>query len=70
MSRLDHSQGYRYADELLSNANPVEVVVNALDDWRKITAHALIETAEKRIAACINIDYQKGVLERAREELE
>jgi hypothetical protein len=71
MSRLDVIQGRQYADDLLA-ANTVsgmDKLVAGMQDWQTPTAQHLIDTATQRLVDGINPDYQRGVIERAKETL-
>jgi hypothetical protein len=62
---IDYRTGWRMADEMLSTANPVEVLVCADEGWKARTAQNLIDGAKARKDAGINPDYQDGVIARA-----
>jgi hypothetical protein len=62
---IDYRTGWRYADEMLSTANPVEVLVCADQNWKARTAQHLIDVAGMRKANGVNPDYQDGVIARA-----
>jgi hypothetical protein len=68
MSHYDLIQGYQYADQVLDkrSVNGIEVLTSGIKDWdwRASTGAALAETARKRIADGVNVDYQRGVLLR------
>lgn len=69
---LDYRLGYRYASEVLheQSVNQMEALVSGLQKWKPATAKNLINAANARIAAGINVDYQCGVIARAQLEIE
>jgi hypothetical protein len=71
MSRLDFIQGRQYADDLLAThtVSGMDKLVAGMQDWQTPTAQHLIDTATQRLDAGINPDYQRGVIERAKETL-
>ena len=71
MSHLDYLAGRRHADDLLtaSGSTNLQAVLYGLSDWRRKTAQHLVDTATQRSADGVNPDYQRGVIERAKEYL-
>lgn len=71
MSHLDYLAGRRHADELLTptGRTTLEALFEGVSGWRRKTAQHLIDTATKRSADGVNPDYQRGVIERAKEYL-
>lgn len=69
---IDYRLGFRHADEMLADraARQAEVLVAGLPKWKESTAANLIESAEARKAEGINVEYQDGVIARARMEVE
>jgi hypothetical protein len=67
---IDYRTGWRMAEEMLSYANPVEVMVCADAGWKARTANNLIAAAESRKAEGLNAGYQAGVIARAQMELD
>lgn len=68
---IDYRTGYRYASEILhdQSINQMEALVTGLQSWKDPTARNLIAAAQYRIDAGINLEYQKGVIDRAMMEL-
>jgi len=69
---IDYRTGYRYASEILhdQSTNQMEALVTGLQKWKEPTARNLIAAAQARIDAGINLEYQKGVIDRAMMEVE
>lgn len=60
MSRIDFIKGYKHADETIGRPHRGETV-----DCADV-AKRMIEGAQMRINEGINVDYQQGVIARAR----
>jgi len=71
MSHLDYLQGRQYANDLLAShtVSDLDKLVAGLQNWQQTTAQHLIDTATQRQADGTNPDYQRGVIERAKEQL-
>ena len=71
MAHLDYLAGRRHADETLTpfGRARVQVALFGENDWRNQTAKHLIKYATQRQAEGINPDFQRGVIERAKEFL-
>lgn len=69
---IDFRLGFRHANEMLDDnaARQAEVLVAGLPKWKQSTAANLIASAETRKAEGINVEYQNGIIERARMEIE
>lgn len=72
MSQVDFQIGYRYADEVLEDrqAPPLDILLSGLQQWKRITAENMIQSAYQRKAEGVNMSYQDGVIARAEKELQ
>lgn len=69
---IDYRLGFRHACEMLDDnaARQAEILVAGMPKWKENTAANLIESAEARKAEGVNVEYQAGVIARARMEIE